>query len=428
MRDQWRADDDNRLYRDHRERERPERRARSPTSSRRPGATDFGLKIKGRATAESSDRPVTTKRERDIKAAHSPSPRRGQSKVLPHSPRRRVNGEGFKRERELSEGRLSRRSRARDHSPSPKPRRRPRSISPEQRRHSEHHERRRSRSPRQTDRGVNPTDRRRERAHTPQYSPRRDQYLPPRDRHPTPQDRSGGDSYVPSARRRRSRSPEQHDHYRPAVSRRNSPSPKRYDRHHRDTHSRRHETRRGSPHTSRRPSPSHSRRERSPDTHPSETPKESKSSKRSEKQKLRTLSHLVNKPKYIKSSRKSSVSPARSKDDRRMQSSTRPIQSILDEQPRQPSPPRPIPSFDDSHGAADSHIRDAFPLHGMKAADIHGGQRRIPAHIDTRQSFAPSPQYMTPTSSHHGSPQSGSPYSHGRGGWAGQQHFHGQLG
>ena len=433
MRDQWRADDDNRHYRDHRERERPERRARSPTSSRRPETADFGLKIKGRAAAESSDRLISTKREQDIKTERSPTPRRGLSKVLPHSPRRRVNGEGFKRERELSEERLSRRSRPRDTAPSPKPRRRPRSITPEHRRHAEHHERRRSRSPRQTDRGVNPADRRRERARTPLYSPRRDQYLPSRDRQPTPRDRSAGDSYVPSSRRRRSRSPEQRDHYRPTVSRRDSPSPQRYDRRRHNSQSRRrdtrHETRRASPQSSRRPSPSsHNRRERSADAHSAENSKESKSSKRSEKQKLRTLKHLVNKPKHIKSTRDSSLSPTRIKDDRRMQSSTRPIQSILDEHPRQPSPPRPIPSFDDSNGAVDSHMRDAFPMHGMKATDIHPSQRRIPTHIDTRQSYATSPQYMTPTSSHHGSPQSGSPYSHGRGGWAGQQHFHGQPG
>ncbi|MCJ1380730.1 kinase subunit of RNA polymerase II carboxy-terminal domain kinase I [Xylographa soralifera] len=137
--------------------------------------------------------------------------------------------------------------------------------------------------------------------------------------------------------------------------------------------------------------------------------KETKSSKRSEKQKLRTLKHLVTKPINLKSARNLSPSPIpTNRDDRRMQSSTRPIQSILDEQPRQPSPPRPIPSFDDSNGSADSHIRDAFPMHGMK--------------------YATSPQYMTPTSSHHGSPQSASPYSHGRGGWTGQQQqqYHGQ--
>ena len=430
MRDQWRADDDNRLYRDQRERERPERRARSPTtSSRRPEAADFGLKIKGRATAESSDRSTSIKRERDIKAERSPSPRRGQSKVLPHSPRRRVNGEGLKRERELSEERTSRRSRARENPPSPKPRRRPRSVTPVQRRHSDYQERRRSRSPRQTDRGVNPSDRHRERAHSPLYSPRRDHYLPSRDRDRqlTPQDRAAGDSYVPSTRRRRSRSPEQRDRYRPAVSGRNSPSSERYDRHQK-THHRRHESRRDSPHTSRRPSVSHSRRGRSPDADPDQKHQESNSSKRSEKLKPRTLNQSEIKPRHIKSTRTLSPSPARHKNGRRMQSSTRPIQSILDEHPRQPSPPRPIPSFDDSNGTVDSHIRDAFPMHGMKASDIHPGQRRIPAHIDTRQSYATSPQYMTPTSSHHGSPQSGSPYSHGRGGWAGQQHFHGQPG
>lgn len=114
--------------------------------------------------------------------------------------------------------------------------------------------------------------------------------------------------------------------------------------------------------------------------------------------------------------------------DKKMQPSTRPIQSILDDSPHPPSPPRPIPSFDsDSHTSGIA--RDIFSMHGMKSNDVHGANRPArPQQIDTRQTYSTSPQW-TPTSSHHGSPQSGSPFNHGRGGWGGQpQHFHGQPG
>lgn len=115
--------------------------------------------------------------------------------------------------------------------------------------------------------------------------------------------------------------------------------------------------------------------------------------------------------------------PQRRSRERRMQS-TRPIQSILDEQPRRaPTPPRPIPSFDDGRSSAGSPMREQFPMHGMKVQDIHG-HRRGPPHIDTRAHYAGSPpQYATPTSSHHGSPHSGSPFSAGRGGWGGPPQF-----
>ncbi|OXV09278.1 hypothetical protein Egran_02957, partial [Elaphomyces granulatus] len=112
--------------------------------------------------------------------------------------------------------------------------------------------------------------------------------------------------------------------------------------------------------------------------------------------------------------------------------STRPIQSIVDDSNRSPSPLRPIPSFDadnaGDHLDGESRMREAFPMHGMRASDVHGGKQRPPRpHIDTRQ-FSTSPQYVTPTSSYQGSPQSGSPYSGGRGGWSGQSHFPGQHG
>lgn len=107
-----------------------------------------------------------------------------------------------------------------------------------------------------------------------------------------------------------------------------------------------------------------------------------------------------------------------------MQSSTHPIQSILDESTQPPSPPQPIPSFDsDSHSGG---VRETFSSHSMKATELHAAIRPGRPQVDTRQTYSTSPQW-TPTSSHHGSPQSGSPFSRGRAGWTGQQqHFHGQ--
>ncbi|KZF20351.1 Pkinase-domain-containing protein [Xylona heveae TC161] len=92
---------------------------------------------------------------------------------------------------------------------------------------------------------------------------------------------------------------------------------------------------------------------------------------------------------------------------------------------RPPSPLRPIPSLSDVEDQGsfdgDARIREAFPLHGMKASDIQHAARPPRPHIDTRQSFSTSPPYLGPTPPHHISPQSGSPYANGRGGWAGQQ-------
>ncbi|KAI4203557.1 MAG: hypothetical protein LQ350_001747 [Teloschistes chrysophthalmus] len=58
----------------------------------------------------------------------------------------------------------------------------------------------------------------------------------------------------------------------------------------------------------------------------------------------------------------------------------------------------------------------------------HGPSRPGPLQLNTQHPHSTSPQW-TPTSSHHGSPHSASPYSHGRGGWPGQpQQYHGQPG
>ncbi|KAH0559599.1 hypothetical protein GP486_003883 [Trichoglossum hirsutum] len=109
--------------------------------------------------------------------------------------------------------------------------------------------------------------------------------------------------------------------------------------------------------------------------------------------------------------------------------------AVVTEKPP-PSPPRPIPSFTDSDDHdlidGDARMREAFPMHGMKATDVSrpspaAVSQPAPAPINTRQHYSNSSQYVGPNSNHHLSPQSQSPYGNGRG-WGGQQHFNGQHG
>lgn len=112
---------------------------------------------------------------------------------------------------------------------------------------------------------------------------------------------------------------------------------------------------------------------------------------------------------------------------------TRPIQSIVDDSARSPSPPRPIPSFDADissvHPDREAGIRETFPMHGMRGSEAYGNQRpRHRAHADTRH-HASSPQYVTSADSFHGSPPPTSPYSGARGGRGGRGgSYHGQHG
>ncbi|OJJ48944.1 hypothetical protein ASPZODRAFT_61127 [Penicilliopsis zonata CBS 506.65] len=108
-------------------------------------------------------------------------------------------------------------------------------------------------------------------------------------------------------------------------------------------------------------------------------------------------------------------------------SSTRPIQSVVNESTRSPSPPRPIPSFDAENSTV-APDGEAFPMHGMRVSDAHSGQRSRPPrpHGGNRQ-YSTSPQYVTSNSSYQGSPPPHSPYSGGRGSWNGQS-YHGQHG
>ena len=411
IRDQWTDEDDR--HRSHRDHRSHHRRPVSPEPHQREGSGRYPPRIRGSATDS-----VLPSTEKARNRSRSPRPHSSRHQ---HSSRREGPGAREKGGRELDDQKYSRRGRDRElHSPaerkrhtySPAPERRPR--------HSDY-DRRRNYSPRQA-RAYSPAGRPQHRPRSP-YPPRKD-YYSSRDYHDSRSSRRDWDEYEPSTRRGRSRSPLTKDHYRPEASRRPSLSPDRYRRYREDPHS---SHRQGSP-RSRAHSPGSTYR--LAPTRADTPDKVSKSSKRSEKQKQRTLRHLRAKTKANDFLRRLSVSPFQDDDpdDERMQQSTRPIQSILDEPPRHQgsrpaSPPRPIPSFDDSHGGGGSHMRDPFPMHGMKANDMHAGHRRGPPHIDTRQPYATSPQYMTPTSSHHGSPHSASPYSQGRGGWAGQQYM-----
>ncbi|CAP96522.1 Pc21g16250 [Penicillium rubens Wisconsin 54-1255] len=111
-----------------------------------------------------------------------------------------------------------------------------------------------------------------------------------------------------------------------------------------------------------------------------------------------------------------SESSRRSRRDSAM-NTNRPIQSVVDDTARSPSPPRPIPSLDsDNFGEHSTHSRDELPMHAMP--------RRRPSrpHLDTRP-YA-TPQNATSTGSYHGSPQPPSPYS-ARGGWSAQPPYPG---
>ena len=113
--------------------------------------------------------------------------------------------------------------------------------------------------------------------------------------------------------------------------------------------------------------------------------------------------------------------------------STQRIQSIMDDPNRPPSPSRPNSHFprnkhdpmggrsswrgghSQSHGTPYQHHPHPYPHHRPSR----------PPPVDTHQhSFVGSPSFVTPASSYHGSPQSGSPFSGGRGGWGNQPQFH----
>ncbi len=423
MRDQWRAEDKYRDDTHHSGRGKAGHRRESPSASKRQSDTDIGVKIRGRAAADNRIR-ASSREDRTIRQE---GPRRSALKDPQRSPQRRSAGEGpSRRPRDFSADRSKDqypgRHQHRGDSRLPLKRQRSRSKTPHQA-PSTRKEDRRSHSPvipNRTDRAPRIRSRNREHAYPRRSSPRGNYYSANYD--DISNSRSIRDSYVPSGRR--SRSPPFRDSRPLRTSHRRSPSP-----------SRRQKPREKSP-TRRKGQPSHNSRlvgERDPVSSIHKKNLRSREPSRSRQQRA-SYQRRVSRPRSLVDSRQPvqnrrySQTPPRSdrpKDSRNMQSSTRPIQSILDDGSRPPSPPRPIPSFD-SENHNPNIVRDAYPMHGMKANDMHDSRAGRP-NIDTRQPYATSPQW-TPTSSHHGSPQSSSPFSHGRGGWGGPQQFHGQPG
>lgn len=425
MRDQWRAGDDHRDSNRRRDRGTDDRRKISPAA---PRETDVGLKIKGRAAADSApESPSNTKRSgRDNTSGKDRA--QGSSRSPPR--RRPRDQELVQRPREPSADRHPERPRHRNEGAQTDKRRRTRSRSPQRDSFGFREERRRPRSPIHSGRTdtFRPSSRRHERAISPPRTHRGGHYFS------TYTDSGGaagrfGDSYVPGPRLR-SRSPP------PAFLNPRHTSPHNRPRsRNRPLRSRRSSPDR--PRPKRRASPGRGSKKESESTASSYRPlPRSEISPRRHKEPSR---HQNQSPSPCRGGsgnpgkrRRSPRSPIEREGARggrtKMQSSTRPVQNTINDGSRPPSPPRPIPSYDPvPHNP--SMINEAFPLHGMKASDVHGTHRPSrPPHLNTQQSYSTSPQW-TPTSSHHNSPHSGSPFSQGRGGWGGQQQqYHGQPG
>lgn len=417
MRDQWRPEDDSRDSTRRKDRGSSDRRNISSAAPRQRD-TDTGLKIKGRAAAVSA--PGSPSRN---KKSEQESSRKDTYKESSRSPQRRRGGEEerSKRPQDTSRDRRLEQPRRRDELDSINTRRRTRSRSPAQEIFDFRDERRRPRSPIYSGRSdkFRPNSRRRERARSPPRSSRGDYYSAS---YPKPSSLAGrfGDSYVPGSRRRPSPSD------RPAARRRSR------------SRDRRPRSRRASPATSKQvKSPGRTSRREKDSAIPNHLlSRRSENSLRTHENSTKHRSSSRSRsPRASKgpTGRQRSPSPVDREGERagrtKMQSSTRPIQSILSDGSRPPSPPRRIPSFDSGPQDTGS-ITQHFPLHGMKAIDIHGTTHRgtRPPQLNTQHSYSTSPQW-TPTSSHQGSPQSASSFHQGRGGWNGQQQqYQGQPG
>lgn len=423
MRDQRRAEDS---YRDsyHRRGEfESERRSAFSEHSKPPRAVGLGVKIKGRAATNRdnlspsrAEYPVERKRShREVFRKTTPSPQRAYSRERP-TKRKQVDNPSVSRRHYRDDSKFS-----------PTRRRSP-SNSPYREGSNHIISRRRSVSPIRKviiGRSDRSSSKNRGRDYRPPRASKAERYSH------RPQDKSNPtttiaeDSYVTPAKRHRARSPSSDPKRNSSPVRRdlrstnrisqsdNKPPVQNYQSSTRDWTARKE---RG------RDSSNYRRHSRSRDRSP---PRYQETHRRRNEDRSSSPAVSGRKRKHFRSPRKSERAPW---ERGKMQSSTRPIQSILDEGSRPPSPPRPIPSFDsDSHDSGAGGLREAYSMHGMKANEVHGSIRsgRL-QQIDTRQPYSASPQW-TPTSSHHGSPQSGSPFSHGRGSWGGQsQHFHGQ--
>ena len=424
MRDQWRAEDDPRHISRRRERGTNDHRQISPAAPRKEKDSEGGLRIKGRAVADPSPgSPSRNKKahrreelEKDIRRRSSRSP----------NDRRARDEQRSKRPREPSRERDSERPRRRHDSDRASKRRRTTSRSLEPESSDFREDRRRPRSPVYSARidtfrpRSRSRSRRRERPFSPHRPSRGDYYS---SSYPEASGLASrfADSYVPGSRRRHS----PHT-YKERSSRRRSRSSDRYDNY-----------RKTSP-TPRRPvSPDfYSRRGReSRESHYRASPYTKGSlGKREEVRRHPEKSPGQSRPSSRRPAKRhrASRSPVEGADTRAsrtkmQQSPTRPIQSVLDNSSHPPSKLQRVPSFDNVQNQS-MYPNEAFSVHGMKSGDPHSAHRQPrPPHLNTQHSYSTSPQW-TPTSSHHGSPHSGSPFSQGRGGWNGQpQQYQGQA-
>jgi len=98
------------------------------------------------------------------------------------------------------------------------------------------------------------------------------------------------------------------------------------------------------------------------------------------------------------------------------------IQSIVDN----PSLSTQGQNYQGGHDLMGNHAPMRGNFGGHNNNMMHQNRPPRPM-VDTRSSYQSSPPFMTPNSSYHGSPQSGSPFHGSRGGWSGQQ-FQGHQG
>lgn len=381
MRDQWRTEEDFRDSARRRERGTEYRRQVSPAAPRRERDIGVGLKIKGRAGAES--RPG------------SPSGRgraRNEEDLTEHNKRdsrhsgRRPGDEQRPFHREANRDLRSERLHFREEVEPTRKRRRTRSRSPRSAVSDFREERRRPHSPIFSGRSdkFRPSSRSRSRRRERLLSPRGDHYSAS-----YPETRFG-DSYVPGARRRAS--PAAYlDQY---SSRKRSRSKDSY----RHNKARKHQ----SPPRQRPASFDRlSRKDRDaagPSNRPSTRPRKSSRGREAPHRRGRSSSR---EPRGIDRPSRSPLDKAERRGRTKMQQSpTRPIQSIL--------------NTGSNQGQA-TNSNAAFSMQGM---NVHGTHRPSRPHLNIQHSYNTSPHY-TP-SSHHASPQSGSPFSQGRGGWNGQ--------
>ena len=416
MRDQWRSDDHYRDDRRHEGREKTDHRRRSSKSPRR-AHIDLGVKIKGSATTVSDrqgTRGVGDQLREVRKRITRERSRSGQ----------RSKGEGpIHHSRVLSTERYPKPLRRSKEVEPPSNRPRARSRSPREPVTRSRHERRRSPSPDQSYRIIRETsigkDHRERRGDSTSRSRHPDRLTASSRYEPVSADLPTRDSYIPSTRRYRSRSPD--------IYGRTSDT--RYLPHSRDR-----------PEIARRDSPQYRRREASDKIrgeqyfprpyHDRESPPRRASRERYRSPQKRSAAPPHNQSTRREKARRLSKSPIKSrrttKPTRVDQTSNGTIQAKPTQSSHPRSPHRRRPSFD----AVSQKTRDmnqAFPMQSGRVGDGHDPNRPR-QQLDTRQTYAASPPFMTPNTPQHGSPHSASPYGHGRGAWPVPQQFQGQSG